>query len=214
MIGLGSGGFERTKRTTPGSATDVVCSHTSESTTNPSTMSGPITEDVNQASGATYRSSDVSYVDSQTPILLQTVKLQLYNLNDTVDPPSCIEVRAVMDSGSQRTYVTSCLRESLHLPTKRTESLRIKTFGSTEEHDTTCEAVDLGLVAKDGETLRLTALVVPFICNPLTSQPINHTRNHYDYLLEIDLADFARIGDTLEVDMLIGSDFYWRLVTS
>ena len=191
----------------------AICPRRNESTTNPSTTSGPITEDVNQASGATHRPTNVSYVDSQTPILLQTAKLQLYNLDDNVNPPSCIEARAVMDSGSQRTYVTSRLKESLHLPTKRTESLRIKTFGSTEGHDTTCEAVDLGLVAKDGETLRLTALVVPFICNPLTSQPINHARNHYDHLLEIDLADSASIGDTLEVDVLIGSDFYWSLVT-
>ena len=71
-----------------------------------------------------------------------------------------------MDSGSQKTYVTSRLKESLHLPTKRTESLRIKTFGSTEGHDTTCEAVDLGLVTKDGESLTLTALVVPKVALP------------------------------------------------
>ena len=29
----------------------------------------------------------------------------------------------------------------------------------------------------------------------------------------IELADSADIGDVLEVDMLIGSDFYWSLVT-
>ena len=56
-------------------------------------------------------------------------------------------------------------------------------------------------------------LVVPFICNPLTSQLINHTRDDYDHLLGIDLADSADIGEVLEVDMLIGSDFYWSLVT-
>ena len=61
--------------------------------------------------------------------------------------------------------------------------------------------------------LKLTTLVVPLICNPLTSQPINDARNHYDHLLEIDLADSANVGDILEVDVLIGSDFYWSLVT-
>ena len=93
----------------------AVCPHRNESATNPSTTSGPITEDVSQASAATHRPTNVSYVDSQTPILLQTPKLQLSN---TVDPPSCIKARAVTDSGSQRIYVTSRLRESLHLPMK------------------------------------------------------------------------------------------------
>ena len=109
-----------------------------------------------------------------------------------------------------REPVTS--RLSLHLPTKRTECLHIKTFGSTEGH-ATCEVVDLGLITKGSEKLKLTALVVPFICNPLTSQPINHARDDYDHLLGIDLADSADIGDVLESDMLIGSDFYWSLVT-
>ena len=91
--------------------------------------------------------------------------------------------------------------------------MHIKTSGSSEGHDATCEAVDLGLVTRDGEALKLTALVVPFICNPLTSQPINYARGHYDHLLGIDLADSADVGDVLEVGMLIGSDFYWSLVT-
>jgi hypothetical protein len=140
-------------------------------------------------------------------------KLQLYSLDDTMDPPSSIDTRAIMDSGSQRTYVTSRLRENLHLMTKQTESLHIKTFGSTKGHDATCEAVDFSLITRGGETFKLTALVVPFICNPPTSQPINHARCHYDHLLEIDLADSANVGDVLEVNVPIGSDFYWSLVT-
>ena len=59
----------------------------------------------------------------------------------------------------------------------------------------------------------MTALVFPFICKPLTSQPINHARGLYDHPLGIDLVDYADIGDVLEVDMLIGYDFYWSLIT-
>lgn len=54
------------------------------------------------------------------------------------------------------------------------------------------------------------ALVVPFICSPLTSQPINYTRESYDHLLVLELAN---TGDSLEIDVLIGSDVYWDLVT-
>ena len=101
-----------------------------------------------RVSEGTHRPTNVTCVDSLTPILLQTARLQLYSPIDTMAPPSCIEARAIMDIGSQRTYITSRLRESLHLPTKRTESLHIKTFGSSEGHDATFEAVDLGLVTR------------------------------------------------------------------
>lgn len=191
-----------------------VCPRRSESTTNPSTISpGPIPGGGGQASGSIHGPTNVAYVDLRTPILLQTARLRLYNPSNTVVPPLCVEARAIMDSGSQRTYITSRLRDSLHLSTTQTESLHIRTFGSTEECDTTCEAVDLGLVTKGGETLKLTALVVPLISNPLTSQPINYGRDHCDHLLEIDLAHSADVGDILEVDVLIGSDFYWSLIT-
>ena len=61
--------------------------------------------------------------------------------------------------------------------------------------------------------MKMTTLVVPFICNLLVSQPINYSRDHYDHLMGIELADSADIGDVLDVDMLIGSDLYWSLVT-
>ena len=153
------------------------------------------------------------YVDSQMPVLLQMARLQLFNFDDVMVPPNSIEVSAIVDSRSQRTYVTSHMRESMHLPVKRTETLSIKTFGSTEGQDTVYEAVELGLITKNGESLKLTALVVPFICNPLTSQPINQSRDHYNHLVGLELVDSANLGDVLEVDVLIGSDLYWSLAT-
>lgn len=58
-----------------------------------------------------------------------------------------------------------------------------------------------------------TALVVPFIRDPLTSQPIDLSRDHYKHLQGMDLADTAEITDSLEIDLLIGSDVYWSFVT-
>ena len=118
-----------------------------------------------------------------------------------------------MDSGSQRTYVTSRIRDQLNLPSVGAESLRIKTFGATETQNTPCDIVELGVNIEENETLKLTALVVPFICNPLTSQPINFSGQSYDHLIGLELADSAEVSDVLEIDMLIGSDSYWSLVT-
>ena len=183
----------------------TICSRRSSGAGTATTSSDP-TQD-------TQRTTNALYVEARTPILLQTAKLRLYNLNDVMFPPESVEVRAIMDSGSQRTYVTTHVKESLHLPSKRTESLRIKTFGSTEERETVCEAVELGLVTSSGERLKLSALAVPFICDPVTSQPISYSRECYDHLLGLELADSTDAEDVLEVDVLIGSDLYWSLVT-
>ena len=63
-----------------------------------------------------------------TEILLQTARLRL---TDSRGDGFQTVARAVLDSGSQRTYVSSQLREKLRLPTVRTDTIRIKTFGST-----------------------------------------------------------------------------------
>ena len=76
-----------------------------------------------------------------------------------------------------------------------------------------CETVELGLLLKNGEIMKIQALIVPVICNPLTLQPISHTKETYDHLLDLELADAANENDYLEVDALIGSDVYCSLVT-
>lgn len=193
----------------------TICPRTNtRSDASPPTASpGPTQGGTGGASGSTQGLTNTLYVDAQTPVLLQTARLRIYNLDDATSPPTSIVIRAILDSGSQRTYVTSRIKEILHLIPKQMESLRIKTFGSSEERDTLCEAVDLALITKDRETLKLTALVVPFICDPVNSQSINHSLECYDHLVGLELADSADIDDSLEVDMLIGSDLYWSLVT-
>ena len=105
------------------------------------------------------------------------------------------------------------LDSKLDLKTIETESLRIKTFGSSGSQNTLCDVVQLGLNTNDDDTLEMTALVVPFICHPPTSQPISETRELCDHLLNLELADSALPTDSLEIDVLIGSDSYWNLVT-
>ena len=153
--------------------------------------------------------TNTMYAGTQSPVLLQTARLQLLNLSSESLTGTA---RAIMDTGSQRTFITCRLKEELDLPVVRKETLHIKTFGSSESHNTACDVVQLGL-ATDDAVLTMTALVVPHICNPLTSQPICHSKENFSHLLDLDLADSADPSDTLEIDVLIGSDHYWELVT-
>ena len=64
----------------------------------------------------------------------------------------------------------------------------------------------------DGEHLNIQVLVAPMICEPLSSQPITECKK-YGNLTDLELADTASALDHLEVDLLLGSDLYWNLVT-
>ena len=86
-----------------------------------------------------------------------------------------------MDSGSQHTYVSSCMRETVQFSKQGTERLCIKIFGNYEGQDTICDVVEISLITRERESLTFTALVVSFICNPLTAQPIDLSRNHYEH---------------------------------
>ena len=104
-----------------------------------------------------------------------------------------------MDSGSQQMYVTRHLQDQLNLLTMGTESLRIKTFDATETQNTYCDLVELGVWAEGNEEPTLSALVVPFTCNPLTSQPISHSKQLYSHLVGLELKDSAEVSDILKI---------------
>ena len=61
--------------------------------------------------------------------------------------------------------------------------------------------------------MKVTALVVPLICKPIYGQPINCAERAFEHLSGLDLADSSHSGETLDVNILIGSDYYWRFAT-
>ena len=150
------------------------------------------------------------HVNSQTPILLQTARTSAYNL-ETLQP--MVEVRAILDCSSQRSFVTSRIRQLLSLKTLHTEVVAIKMFGSRRSTSQPCDIVELGLIARDGQPLKLSAIVVPHICDPVSTQPISIARSQYEQFASLDLADPPLNEDSLKIGILVGSDHYWSLAT-
>ena len=149
------------------------------------------------------------YVDSRTPVLLQTATTMVYSKSRPAVP---MKARLILDSGSQKSYISADLRNELKLPSERSVTLSIKTFGSETERMQTCDAVELGLKTKLGLDLELTLYVVPFICEPLSGQPTDIAVERFKYLSGLDLAD-PDDSDNLPISILIGADYYWRVVT-
>ena len=54
---------------------------------------------------------------------------------------------------------------------------------------------------------------VPLICEPLSCQLVSICQDSSDHLMGIDLADPTDGRSRLKVDILVGSDQYWDLIT-
>ena len=70
--------------------------------------------------------------------------------------------------------------------------------------------MDVGTHLKNCPPMSLKLYVVPTICEPLVSQPIAEQNPKF---MGLDITDFTDEASSLHVDLLIGSDYYWDLVT-
>ena len=151
-------------------------------------------------------------MSSKTPVLLQTAQATITQ-GDHATVISA-KARAILDSGSQRSYITNRVRNQLNLSTEKTETMVIKTFGSEQERIQTCDSVKFVLKSQhDQAEISLSPYAVPMICEPLQHQFTSQAQQSYDHLRDLNLADCSTGIDNSEVDVLIGCDQYWDLVT-
>ena len=146
-----------------------------------------------------------TFISSGTPILLQTAQ--------TGSAEQGVKARIILDSGSQRSYITNRLKDERSLPIECQETMLIKTFGPQDEKLQTCDAVCFSVKLPDGKVMKMSAYSVPLICELLNGQTAALARNIYRHLNGIHLADYSTGAEPAEVDILIGSDQYWRIVT-
>ena len=128
-------------------------------------------------------------------------------------PQSSLKVRIVLDSGSQRSYVSNRVRDALSLFPKKQQRVSIATFGSGEGTFQMVEVVKVGMTLNGNENKKLTSFAVLHICEPLPEQPVMFCMNTYEHLCNLDLADLVEGSDQMAIDMLIGYDYYWDLTT-
>ena len=91
--------------------------------------------------------------------------------------------------------------------------MTILTFGSTQERSQHCSCVRLNFELRNGQTKQLLLYTVPRICEALSTHPIPPSHGQLDHLKGLHLADCSSGSSELEIDILVGSDQYWDLVT-
>ena len=146
-------------------------------------------------------------------MLLQTARVKLFN---SENPERSIEVRAVLDTGSQQSYATKKVKDVLalrcHMHEKQTMS--VLTFGKSDKKTQTYDVVRIGVTTRDSQEQEMEFVCNPLICQPLTVQPIDLCKERHQHLAGLDLTDSNHGKDDLmEVDILIDSDYHWWFAT-
>ena len=154
-------------------------------------------------------STHVGHVSQNNCILLQTARAKVSSpRNETI----ASDVRILLDSGAQKTYITDKLAQSLNLPIVGKDKIVIKTFGDDSPVLHSCNIVQLAVQCLDGEMIYINAYSVPFICSPLSGQRIETAVTNYPHLTGLQLADYSDGSEPLEISILLGSDYYWLFV--
>ena len=121
-------------------------------------------------------------------------------------------VRILFDNGSQRSYVTENVCAKLRSRPIHSERLQVNTFGGQQFKVKQCKVVRFSLHRPgSSERLSLTAVSYPSICSNLPAFTGVHD---YAHLAGLELADRSgcRGKDGGSIDVLIGSDNYWKFV--
>ncbi|KAL5500600.1 hypothetical protein EMCRGX_G012191 [Ephydatia muelleri] len=192
------------------SGTSRECNSSTPAAGPPTSSAAPASDSARNPTQRPSSSALLMHLDPKTPVLLQTAKAIVRAPHR--QHPSCC-ARIILDTGSQRSYVTNRLKESLSLESEQVEEMLIKTFGTEKHTKHSCPVVTLSMDTKDGRQLQLQFLTVPLICEPLSGQPVVCAAERYPHLSKLELADAVEDGDNLDVDVLIGSDHYWKVVS-
>ena len=140
-------------------------------------------------------------------VLLQTARAIVRNPNGE----SSCNVRIMLDSGSQKSYINRRLGSKLGLSPIATETVLIKTFGNSEASLKKCDVVHFALECQDNLTVFINAYEVDLICGPIANQTIEVAQQCYPHLQGLPLPDYSQGDEELGVDILIGADITGQL---
>ena len=87
----------------------------------------------------------------------------------------------------------------------------VKTFGTEQSELKTLEVVQFCVHGKNDVFVE--AFCTPVVCSPLTNQRIEFVKENYPHLTGLELADNTDCQSELKIDILIGMDYYFSILT-
>ena len=154
--------------------------------------------------------SDASLLASGERVLLQTAVVPLYSLDSSV----IVNTRVLLDSASQRTFMTEQLARRLNLVSHGTELLSVSTFGASRPTSVDTYVVQFRVKLKDGSRMTMYANVLKQITGSIRRNCLDQRDVEFLQMLPKEkMADLVPDADELtSVDLLVGADYFWDIV--
>ena len=150
---------------------------------------------------------------THTMLIKQTTSTLLQTAYSKVCNPvksKFMSVRILFDSCSQRTYVSERVVKNLGLRPITSKTVTVKTFGNEKGQQMDVNEYEICLNTRDNMCVYVKALSVPDICGSICGQYVDLAIKQHPFLETLTLADTCGRGN---IDLLIGADFYWSLVS-
>ena len=166
-----------------------------------------------ELSNASLQTKETNLVATEERVIMQTTTIDLKNGKDEENGIKQ-SVRALLDSGSQRTYISQDITDKLKLTPIDKNLLTIYTFGTTKPKCIETPVVEVTMILKSGFTMKIKANVVPNITGTIErtlfrSETIKQTLKQYE------LADTIPVKKgSCNIDLLIGNDYYADIVST
>lgn len=125
-----------------------------------------------------------------------------------------IDASILFDEGAQRSFITEDLAMKLKLKVDNTETIQLSCFGDTGNTIQHLGKVTLLVETETNQKISIDELVIPKIAVPFKNQirKLDFTENKYMYLQGLNLAHPITDESIVEIDVLIGADYYWQFV--
>ena len=111
----------------------------------------------------------------------------------------------LIDSGSEKSFLSQRGYTYLQLSKICTENLKINTFVYENSQNSLAKKVRFQLKRAENKSIEIKAYVAPLICLPIKNQPLNLAKKHFEKY-NVNFADQGQLGD--KTDLLIGMDYY------
>ena len=151
--------------------------------------------------------ANVVKLNHSNAVLLQTAHAFVYS----TDEKYSANLRILFDSGSMNSFITPRARKMLNLKSTDTKEMTIKVFGGSRVTNK-LDVVNLCVKSKKKDLNIYLSAYVNDVCQPLANQEINFAKENYPYLLDLELADFNHNNSSMDIDILIGADYYWQFI--
>ena len=166
-----------------------------------------------EMSNASLETRETNLVASEECVIMQTAMIDLENGKDEENGIKQ-SVRVLLDSGSERTYISKDITNKLKLTPIDENFLTIYTFGRTKPKCIEIPVVEMIMILKSGFTMRIKANVVPNVAGtiertPFRSEAIKQTLEQYE------LADMIPMKkEYCNIDLPVGNNYYADIMST